>query len=396
MPQDFSSQRGSGEVVKRVLVVSGIYPPEIGGSATYAELMFRELPKKGFATEVLTTGEWQIPGVHFVPSKGKLGRYIKFFWAAYTLAKRFDIIYAVDSSFGAATIAAFAAWLRRKPFIMRVTGDYAWEQGMQRFGVNELLDDFAPLTEPRRYKFAVRILARAERYAAKRATFIIAPSEYLKRIVETWGVAPEKIQVIFNAVDVPRITETKKDIRERLGWKGSVVVSAGRLVPWKGFATLIEAFFDVLRSVPDAKLIILGDGPDKSALEEKIDAMHLGESVTLSGRLARERLARYLKAADLFVLNTGYEGFSHQLVEAMALGAPVITTAVGGNVEVIKDKTNGVLTNYNDREMLGEAIKFLLRNKEARERLAKAAMEDAEQYATEIMTEKLSRFLLSF
>lgn len=381
-------------MTQRILIVSGIYPPEIGGSATYAELMMRELLKKNFTVEVLTTGEGQILGVHFVAAVGKFGRYLKFFLAAYTLAKNFDVIYAVDSSFGAATIVAFAARLRRKPFVMRVTGDYAWEQGMQRFGVNELLDDFAPLAEPRRYRLAVRILARAERYAAKRAALIVAPSEYLKRIVETWGVPPEKIQVVFNAVDVPRIAETKKDIREKLGWKGLVVVSAGRLVPWKGFVTLIEAFFDVLRAVPDAKLIILGDGPDKAAIEEKIDAMHLGESVTLPGRMARERLARYLKAADLFVLNTGYEGFSHQLVEAMSLGAPVITTAVGGNVEVIKDKTNGLLLDYNDREMLAEAMKFLLRNKEARERLAKAAMEDAEQYTTEIMMEKL-KFLMS-
>lgn len=383
-------------MTKNILIVSGIFPPEIGGSATYAELMLRELPKKNFNVEVLTTGEGSIPGVHFVSAKGKLGRYMKFFWAVYTLAKKFDVIYAVDSSFGAATIAAFAARLRRKTFIMRVTGDYAWEQGMQRFGVNELLDDFAPFAEPRRYKFAVLYLARAERYAAKRAALIIAPSEYLRRIVETWGVAPEKIQVIFNAVDVPRITETRKDIREKLGWKGPVVVSAGRLVPWKGFTTLIEAFFDVLRAVPDAKLFIVGDGPDKAALQEKIDAMHLGESVALTGRLARERLARYLKGADLFVLNTGYEGFSHQLVEAMALGASVITTAVGGNVEVIEDKTNGLLLDYNDREMLAEAMKFLLRNKEARERLAKAAMEDAEQYSTSTMLEKLARLFASF
>ncbi|MDO8584889.1 MAG: glycosyltransferase family 4 protein [bacterium] len=378
-------------MTKNILIVSGIYPPEIGGAATYAELMLRELPKKNIAVEVLTNGAGSIPGVHFVSAKGKLWRYVRFFLAVFTLAKRFDVVYAVDSSFGAATIAAFAARLRRKTFIMRVTGDYAWEQGMQRFGVTELLDDFAPLAERRRYRWQVRLLARAERYAAKRAAAIVAPSEYLKRIVETWGVPPEKIQVIHNAVDVPVIAETKKEIRERLGWKGPIVVSAGRLVPWKGFATLIEAFFDVARTVPDAKLFIVGDGPDQAVLQEKIEHMHCASCVVLMGKLSRDRLARYLKGADLFVLNTGYEGFSHQLVEAMSLGVPVITTAVGGNAEVIEDKTNGILLDYNDREMLAEAMKFLLRNKEARERLAKTAMEDAKQYTKEIMMEKLVR-----
>ncbi len=382
-------------MIKNILIVSGIYPPEIGGSATYAELMLRELPKKGFVTEVLTTGEGNVQNVHFVPAKGKLGRYLKFFWAVFTLAKRFDAVYAVDSSFGAATIAAFAARLRRKTFVMRVTGDYAWEQGVQRFGVKELLDDFAPLAERRRYRWQVCWLARAERYAAKRAAAIVAPSEYLKRIVETWGVPPEKIRVIHNAVDVPLIAETKKDIRERLGWKTQIVVSAGRLVPWKGFGVLIEAFFDVARVVPGAKLFIIGDGPDQAALQEKIEHMHVRDAVVLMGKLSRDRLARYLKAADLFVLNTGYEGFSHQLVEAMSLGASVVTTAVGGNVEVIEDKTNGVLVDYNDREMLAEAMKFLLRTPAAREKLGKAAEEDAKQYTIEAMTGKLAQLLAS-
>ncbi|MBI2406262.1 MAG: glycosyltransferase family 4 protein [Candidatus Harrisonbacteria bacterium] len=380
-------------MAQKILIVSGIYPPEIGGAATYAELMLRELSKKDFTVEVLTNGAGNIQNVHFISAKGKLGRYLKFFWAAFTLAKRFDVVYAVDSSFGAATIAAFAAFFARKKFMMRVTGDYAWEQGVQRFGVKELLDDFSPNTLPRRYRWQVRALARAERFAARRARVIIAPSEYLKRVVETWGIAPEKIKVIFNGVDAIKIAEKKSDIRERLGWKGITIVSAGRLVPWKGFLTLIDAFFDVVHIVPGAKLFIVGDGPEREMLEKKVETMHLQGSIVLMGRLSRERLARYLKAADVFVLNTGYEGFSHQLVEAMSAGLPVVTTAVGGNVEVIEDKVNGILVDYNDREMLAEAMKFLLRNPAAREKLGVAAAETASEFTTAKMMEQLARLL---
>ncbi len=77
----------------------------------------------------------------------------------------------------------------------------------------------------------------------------------------------------------------------------------------------------------------------------------------------------------------------------MGAGLPVVTTAVGGNVEVIEDKVNGILVDYNDREMLAEAMKFLLRNKEARERLAKAAAETASEFTTAKMMEQLARLL---
>ena len=106
------------------------------------------------------------------------------------------------------------------------------------------------------------------------------------------------------------------------------------------------------------------------------------------GSLPRGELLQYLCAGDVFVLNTGYEGFSHLLLEAMAMGIPVITTKAGGNPEIIEDSKNGLLVEYNDKAALKEAILKLYRQPEFGERLAKNAREKLEKFSKERMLER--------
>ncbi len=110
----------------RILIVTGIYPPDIGGSATYSNLLLNELPKRGFRVAVLTYGNSKIPGVFGVSKAWPKGiRHIIFLLKLLFLGRRYDLILPADSSFGAATIAVFAGKLIGKKVIVRVTGDYA-------------------------------------------------------------------------------------------------------------------------------------------------------------------------------------------------------------------------------------------------------------------------------
>lgn len=335
---------------KRILIATGIFPPEVGGPATYSKILLDELPKCWFGVRVLSFGNVR----HFP----KILRHIAYGIKFMAYGRNADIIFAQDPV-SVGLPAALAAKILRKKFILKIVGDYAWEQGVQRFGVKEVLDDFLK----NKYRWEVEFLRKIQKFVANRANKIIVPSEYLKKIVSMWGVNPNKIQVIYNAFEAPELNVSKENARKRLGLAGKILVSAGRDVPWKGFQTLRDLMPEILRQFPDTKLFILNNEP-------------------------REKLLLYLRAADVFVLNTAYEGFSHQILEAMILGVPVITTDFGGNLELIEDGKNGFLVKYNDKTALAEKISKVLSDDALAQKLSENAQKKAQEFSLERMIQK--------
>lgn len=345
-----------------ILVATGLYPPDIGGPATYSKILNDELPQRGLSVKILSFGE--------VRHLSKLVRHLAYAWKVFCLTPKSRVVYAQDPvSVGLPVMVA--CFLRRRSYFLKVVGDYAWEQGSQRFGVTDLLDDFSVRNN---YARPVKILKKIQLTVARRAKKIIVPSEYLKKIVGNWGVDRNKIQVIYNAFEPKDISLTKEEARRDLGLSSNedkILISSGRLVPWKGFATLIEILPEILIDFSGTKLLIAGSGPEKNNLETKIKAKNLSESVKMLGQLERDVLFKYLRASDLFVLNTAYEGFSHQLLEVMSLGTIALVTNIGGNPELIKNESQ--LFEYDDKKKIIEAIKSILKMpSEKREEIATA------------------------
>lgn len=359
-----------------ILIATGLYPPEIGGPATYTKLLEEELPKHGFAVSVLpfsTVRRWP-----------KVLRHLLYFCKAFAGALRADIVYAQDPV-SVGLPALLAAKLTRTPFVLKVVGDYAWEQyvgahiGSRKFVSPEDFqnrDDVGLLTKVRRY---------AERLVARSADAIIVPSDYLKSIVKMWEVREEKIVVIPNAIILPNMKNTRDALRRHYGLTGMVILSVGRLVPWKGFDTLIDLFPRVLKMIPDAMLVIIGDGPQRDYLKARARKSGARHRIVFAGRLERTNVLAYLRAADLFVLNTGYEGFSHQLLEAMYMGMPVVTTGSGGNPELISQGETGLLVPYDDETLLCEAMIALIKDSVSARAIANRAREHARQFSVRRM-----------
>lgn len=247
------------------------------------------------------------------------------------MAHRADVVYAQDTV-SVGLPSALAAKLAGKKFVVRVPGDYAWEQARQRFGVSDGLDDF----QSKSYGLRVSILRTTQRFVVRSARAVVVPSRYMQTIVEGWGV--KSISVIYSSIDLAAAYELPAKRPE-----GFLVVSSGRRVPWKNF-----------------------DGIARVVAREK------GWSFFLAENLPRARALGWVKAADVFVLNSTYEGLSHALVEAMALGTPIVATAVGGNPELIEDKIDGLLIPPGDDEALYTALKNIEENKEAARARAQA------------------------
>lgn len=195
---------------------------------------------------------------------------------------------------------------------------------------------------------------------------------------------PERmIQVIPNPVDLARIRALAAEKLEhpwfRLGQP--VLVAAGRLHPQKGFSYLIRAFATVRRAVP-CKLFILGEGPLRSELEGLITSLGLGDDVGLPG--FQENPYNYMSRGTAFVLSSLYEGFGNVLVEALALGTPVIATRCPvGPEEILQNEVTGILVPPADEGALAQAILRVLGDSELRQRLSSNGPTRAAEFAVE-------------
>jgi glycosyltransferase involved in cell wall biosynthesis len=355
----------------KILIATPLYPPDIGGPATYTKFLEEHLPQQDFELAILSFGE-----VRHLP---RIIRHISYFFKVFSRGKNADIIYALDP-LGIGVPAGLAAKLLRKRFFMRIAGDRAWETATQKFGITDSLDDFS---RSKKYSSAINDIKGWQVFGAKLSEKIIVPSEYLKKIVSNWGVREQKIRVIYNAFDPIFFNEEKSAVREELALQGTVLLSAGRLVSWKGFAALIQMMPRLLREVPDAVLYIAGDGPEKDALFDISYELRKNGNVVFLGTLSKEKLVRYIKGANVFLLNTFYEGFSHQILEVMSLGTPVVTTTAGGNPELVEDEKDGLLVQYNDKEALLRATLRILHEEGLASRLAERSREKAWQFSNE-------------
>lgn len=342
----------------KVLIATPLYPPDIGGPATYTTLLERELPQHGYEVTVVSFG-----ASRHLP---KVFRHIHFFVRVFRAARGQDIVLAQDPvSVGLPSM--YAAKLRRKKFVIRMPGDYAWEQSTQRFGVIDTIDVF----QKKRYGFRVELLRSLQQFVTRRADAIMTPSNYFSDLVRGWGVRPEAVTTVYNGIDT---TSTPKEISKP---SGTIMVTAGRLVPWKGMDFLIS----LLPTLSDWKLYIIGDGPQRMALEAQAVRLGVTDRVVFLGSLPRAEVLGWCAAADAFVLNTHFESFSFQIAEAMHSGARIITNRIGSLPELVIDGEEGVLLTPNDTDAYVAALRSIETDTAAWEQRSIQAQKKAKQFS---------------
>jgi glycosyltransferase involved in cell wall biosynthesis len=220
-----------------------------------------------------------------------------------------------------------------------------------------------------------RIRQKAERLASLKLSRVIAVSDIVRRgLVEDVGIPAGMISLIHNGIDLsvapPGDLEAK---RKELGLLPDdvVLVSVGRLAEIKNYSLLLEALARAAREVPALKLVMVGDGPERSRLEAAATRLELSGRVHFLG--ARGDVRDWLALGHIFVLPSLYEGVSLALLEAMAAGLPAVVTRVGGNPEVVMDGECGFLIESGDTEGFARALVTLAREGDLRVRMGRAA-----------------------
>jgi len=342
-------------IVMKILLAADIFPPQSGGPATYVVTLANELVKAGDEVRIVSLNPESDESIvncqlFIASSKSKIVLYLRYFWLLLRHAKHVDVVYAMGPV-NAGLPALIAARLRRKKFFVKVVGDYAWEQGVQRYKVKEAINEFQT---KKNLHLAVHALRIMQRYVCRHSAAVVVPSEYLAHFVVLWGIPQQRVQVIYNAVEITDVVSMIKPDNEK--W----IVSAGRLVPWKGFEAIIDIMPALLREYPQAKLKIIGDGPERQNLSAQIYRLGLENSVELIGNKPKDVVWSFIKAANGFVLNSAYEGMSHLLLEGAMLDVPVLASRIAPNLELVSIGLSFQEFEYNNREDILAILKQAL------------------------------------
>jgi glycosyltransferase involved in cell wall biosynthesis len=361
----------------QVVLLTGIWPPDVGGPATHGPDLARFLVGRGHGVRVVTMGageptERPCP-VEVVPRRLPFPiRYAGVAALGARAARQADLVYA-SATYAAAAAAATAA---RRPLVAKLVSDPAYERA-RRYGLFEgTLEEFQTAGGT-----GVTALKHARTLVLRAARSIVAPSAYLAAIARGWGL--EDVLVLPNPAPPPADVQP-----ERLA--AGTLVFVGRLTRQKALGTALRA----VARVPEARLVVVGDGPERGALERLAAELGLDGRVSFRGSLPREEALRLLAGAEGALLSSDWENLPHAAVEALSVGTPVVSTAVGGVPEVVRDGENGLLVPPGSPEALAGAVGRLLGEEGLRTSLAAAARASVARLARDDVYGRLEAVLL--
>lgn len=365
---------------KKILITTGIYPPDIGGPATMLAALAKSLEDNGFEVKILTYSDEiskDEKNIFRINRKqNSLLMYLKYFLKMWKLSGWADVIYVTDTY----SVGYFAYLIKKitgKKYILRFAGDSAWEMAVGNGWTNDYIIDFQNKT----YNKKIENLKERRKKIMIGAEKVIAVCKFLGELAKKIGVGKDNIKVIYNSIDFIKDKEFPKiGFKEKFGTDSKLILYSGRLVPWKGAGAVIETIPQLLEKFGNVHFLILGDGPEKENLKSQISNLKISGNVHLLGKIEHDKIAGYLKEADLFILNTNYEGMSHAIMEAMAAGVPVVTTNVGGNKELIEDDKEGSLVGYNNKEELYSAIVKILSDDNFKKTISANARKKLEKF----------------
>jgi glycosyltransferase involved in cell wall biosynthesis len=356
------------------LLICQTYPPVIGGSEVEAQRVCSALIRQGHHVTVVCAGGDPMPPLHdWIDPKGVPVRMYARRWEG-TLK---NIVFALR-------VATMLIWERRNYQFV-----YFLMQGLH---VAAGLPVARLLKKPILMKIAgsgvVPIMhssrtGRQElRWMSRWAKRILILNEGMRKEAIDYGISPDQIVWMPNPVDTaefsPATEDRQRELRAKFGISQSalVVLYSGRLAPEKALPTLMDAFALVVNDVPDALLVLVGDGVLRLALVEQAKRLGLYENhIRFTGRVNPEEVCYWLKIATVFTLVSPSEGFPCALEEAMSTGLPSVVSDIPANRQLVKHGLHGILVSVGDTEKISESIVRLLQDTPLRRRMGDAARE---------------------
>jgi glycosyltransferase involved in cell wall biosynthesis len=377
----------------KICITSPIFPPDLGGPSTYVPSLASYLAERGHEVTVVAFCSDPAPSgwpfrVVSIPRCWMPLRYLKDFWAVWREARHADVLYINEHL---ALHVALAGRLRGIPMVIRVCVDGTWEISHRLGWHDDTITDY----QHRTYGWKVAFARRLQRLWWGWMRRIVAPSQFLKSIVEGYGVPPARTELIYNAYHGPlEYKPTCAEARRQLGLPEDQVVllSICRLMIWKGVDGLIRA----LKRLPENHhLYVAGDGDEHDRWARLAEQLDLADRVHFLGNVPHAEVMGWIRAADLFLLNSSYEGLSHTLLEVMWLGTPAAVSAVCGNPELIENRVNGRSFAFQDVDAIYETISEMLADPETTRLYVERSLVKVEGFARAPLFARKEQLFLS-
>ena len=329
--------------MKKVLLISSIFPPQVGGPAIFTSRFSEWLVKNNAMVKILSytnSNTLNSSKIHLVSLKtNRVFAFLNFIY----LIKKYSNKDTLILSNGAFIETYLACLFTKRKYVVKIPGDPVWEFSTNRKWTTSSIEEF----QFEKLKFFQLVLRTFFNKSFKYAKLLIAPSQQLVDFAKNWGVDENKIQLIYNCVDSNQFkSNNSNNIKYDL-------VTVCRLVPWKGLEELIYSAIDL-----KLKLAIIGDGPLKNHLQSL--ASEASPGIDFLGNIENQKVVEVLHMSKVFVLNSEYEATSYALIEAKMCGLPVIAKLNYGNSTVIRNNIDGFIVHQNSREDLKYLIKKLI------------------------------------
>ena len=318
----------------RVLVTVGIFPPDIGGPATFVPKIAKYFQDElNYEIEILTLSDNKNSNINDDFSVKRIDRnlpiiyrWLKTIFTIYKLGKNKDLIFVN----GLGTEATIANIFLKKKIIRKIVGDPVWERAYSKAKISESFDEF----QVKNYGFSISLQKKVRSFSIKKSDIVVTPSQHLKNFILNLGFK-NKIEIINNGVFIPE-ENTNIFTNDQIN-----ITIVSRLVSHKNIEKIIRAISDL--NNPLIYLNIIGDGPELNQLQKISLESNNKDNIIFHGKLNRDEINHIFLNSDIYIQASNYEGLPHSLLEAMSYGIPVLCTPVGECKEILGNEDRGYI-----------------------------------------------------
>ena len=374
-----------------ILITVGIFPPDIGGPASFVPKIAKYLINKGHNVKIICLSDKEhltykddINVIRINRNSPIIFRWLKTIVKIYSNSKKSDLIFVN----GLGTETTIANLFIRKKVIRKIVGDPVWERVYNKNLIDESFDDF----QENNHGLSISLQKMIRNWSINKSNLIITPSQHLKNFIDKIGF-DKNIFVINNGVNIEQHNKVvlENNIIQLL------VVS--RLVSQKNIDSIIKA----VKVMENENIIlnIVGDGSEINNLKLLVKKYELDKKINFIGKIENTKLNEYLKNADIFIQASNYEGLPHSILEAMNFEIPILSTDVGGCSVLLNKGERGYIIPMPVSEVeISEGIRTIINNKneaKSKAKLAKNYLNQEHNFNTnaEIYHEKIKEVVKS-
>ena len=325
----------------KILITVGIFPPDIGGPASFVPKISKLLQENGFEVTIICLSNEKIVDnepykiIRILRNQNLIIRWIKTIFKMISNGRNADTIFVN----GLPMEAYIANLFLRKKLIRKIVGDWAWERGRNKGIINDSFDEF----QKNKHNLHLEIAKFSRGWTATKADLVITPSVHLKNVVKNWGVSENNLKVIYNGTNIQsKITKKENEVLH--------FITVGRLAPWKNIDKIIQAMAILNEKGFNFIFNIVGSGPLNEELKILVKELKLENKIFFLGQKNTEELNKIYLDSDIYIQASGYEGLPHVILEAINFNLSIISTPIGGTNEILLDGKNGWILKLKDEK----------------------------------------------